>query len=117
VRRLCPHCKVPRALSDQDKRDLGIPLDIPGMPCATKGCDRCRGTGFSGRLAIYEVILLTPAMQELVAHSAPAPKMREQAFRDGYVPMRTYGWFKVMQGMTTIEEVISVTSSDIGGDD
>jgi type II secretory ATPase GspE/PulE/Tfp pilus assembly ATPase PilB-like protein len=117
VRRLCPHCKVPREISDEDKRNLGIPLDIPGMPYTLKGCDRCRGTGFAGRLAIYEVILVTPAMQELVAHSAPAPKMREQAFRDGYVPMRTYGWFKVMQGMTTIEEVISVTSTDIGGGD
>ena len=56
-------------------------------------------------------------MQELVAHSAPAPKIREQAFRDGYVPMRNYGWHKVMQGTTTIEEVITVTSSDIGGGD
>jgi general secretion pathway protein E len=54
-------------------------------------------------------------MQELVAHRAQAPKLREQAFRDGYVPMRTYGWYKALQGATTIEEVISVTSSDIGG--
>lgn len=115
VRRLCPHCKTTREVSDQDKRDLGIPLDIPGQVCAPRGCDRCRGTGFAGRLAIYEVVLLTPAMQELVAHGAQAPKLREQAFRDGYVPMRTYGWHKVMQGLTTIEEVISVTSSDIGG--
>jgi type II secretory ATPase GspE/PulE/Tfp pilus assembly ATPase PilB-like protein len=115
VRRLCPHCKTPREITDDDKLSLGIPLDIPGTPYSAHGCDRCRGTGFSGRLAIYEVILLTPAMQELVAHSAPAPKMREQAYRDGYIPMRNYGWQKVMQGMTTIEEVISVTSTDIGG--
>ncbi len=115
VRRLCPHCKTPRLLSDQDKRDLGIPLDLPGQPYSACGCDRCRGTGFSGRLAIYEVVLLTGAMQELVAHSAPAAKLREQAFRDGYVPMRMYGWHKAMQGMTTIEEVISVTSSEFEG--
>ncbi len=115
VRKLCPNCKTPREISEQDKIGLGIPLDIPGKPYAANGCDRCRGTGFSGRMAIYEVVLLTPAMQELVAHSAPAPKLREQAFRDGYVPMRTYGWHKALQGMTTIEEVISVTSSDIGG--
>ena len=115
VRRLCPNCKVPREITEQDKRDLGIPLDIPGMPYQPRGCDRCRGTGFAGRMAIYEVVLVTPGMAELVAHSAPAPKMREQAYRDGYVPMRTYGWYKVMQGMTTIEEVISVTSTDLGG--
>lgn len=115
VRRLCPHCKTPRDLSDSDKRDLGIPLDIPGQAYAAHGCDRCRGTGFSGRLAIYEVVLLTGAMQELVAHGAQPVKLREQAFRDGYVPMRVYGWHKAMQGMTTIEEVISVTSSEFEG--
>lgn len=115
VRRLCPHCKVPREVSDQDKRDLGIPLHLPGQPASPKGCDRCRGTGFAGRLAIYEVILITQPMQELVAHRAQGPELRAQAIRDGYVPMREYGWHKVMKGETTIEEVISVTSSDIGG--
>ena len=117
VRRLCPHCKVPREISTKDIIDLEIPRDIPGQIYAPKGCDRCRMTGFSGRLAIYEVVILTQAMQELVAHSRPLAEMKIQALKDGYVPMRTYGWHKVMQGETTIEEVISVTSSDIGGAD
>lgn len=115
VRKLCTHCRVPREVSLVDRRNLGIPDDLQGTIYSPGGCDRCRGTGFSGRLAIYEVVLLTPAMQELVAHGAPAPKMRDQALRDGFVPMRNYGWHKVMKGLTTIEEVISVTSSDIGG--
>ncbi len=115
VRKLCPTCKVPREVSDQDRRDLGIPLHIPGQVYSPKGCDRCRNTGFSGRLAIYEIILLTQPMQELVAHRAQAVELRAQAVRDGYIPMREYGWHKVMKGETTIEEVISVTSSDIGG--
>ena len=117
VRKLCTNCRVPREVSLVDRRNLGIPDELQGTIYSPGGCDRCRGTGFSGRLVIYEVVLLTPAMQELVAHGAPAPKMRDQALRDGYVPMRTYGWYKVMQGSTTIEEVISVTSSDIGGGD
>ncbi len=117
VRKLCTNCRVPREVSLVDRRNLGIPDELQGTIYSPGACDRCRGTGFSGRLAIYEVVLLTPAMQELVAHGAPAPKMRDQALRDGYVPMRTYGWHKVMQGSTTIEEVISVTSSDIGGGD
>lgn len=115
VRKLCTHCRVPREVSLVDRRNLGIPDELQGTIYSPGGCDRCRGTGFSGRLAIYEVVLLTPAMQELVAHGAPAPKMRDQALRDGFVPMRNYGWHKVMKGLTTIEEVISVTSSDIGG--
>ncbi|MGL5019252.1 MAG: GspE/PulE family protein [Luteolibacter sp.] len=116
VRKLCPHCKTPREVSDQDRRDLGIPSHIVGQVYAPKGCDRCRMTGFSGRLAIYEIILLTQPMQELVAHRAQAVELRAQAVRDGYIPMREYGWHKAMKGETTIEEVISVTSSDIGGD-
>jgi general secretion pathway protein E len=108
VRRLCPHCKIPRDVSEQDRRDLGIPLHIPGQAYSPKGCDRCRTTGFSG--------LITQQMQELVAHRAQSAELRAQAVRDGYIPMRDYGWYKVMKGDTTIEEVISVTSSDIGGD-
>lgn len=114
VRRLCPHCKVPRELSASDKDELGIPAEIPGQAYSAGSCDRCRGTGFAGRLAIYEVALVTDAMQDLVAHGAPAAQIREQAIADGYVPMRTYGWHKALQGETTIEEVISVTSTDHG---
>ena len=116
VRRLCPHCRKPRQLTSLDRQDLGIPDQITGQAYSPGSCDRCRMTGFSGRLAIYEVILLTPAMQELIAHRAQAPEMRVQALRDGYIPMREYGWYKVMRGDTTIEEVVSVTSSEIGGD-
>ncbi|MGD7651901.1 MAG: GspE/PulE family protein, partial [Verrucomicrobiales bacterium] len=88
VRRLCPTCKTPRPLTEQEKIDIGIPLHIPGTPFQPVGCDRCRGTGFSGRLAIYEVVLVTPQMEHLVTHSATAAEMREQALKDGFVPMR-----------------------------
>ncbi len=117
VRRLCPHCKVPRPVTDDDRRELGMPLDIVGQAYSPAGCDQCRNTGFAGRLAIYEVVLLTPPMQDLISHSAHANDVRAQSVRDGYLPMRGYGWHKVMQGETTIEEVVSVTSSDIGGVD
>jgi type II secretory ATPase GspE/PulE/Tfp pilus assembly ATPase PilB-like protein len=51
-----------------------------------------------------------------VTHRAPAAEIRTQALKDGYIPMRIYGWHKVMQGQTTVEEIISVTATDIGGD-
>jgi len=116
VRKLCPHCKIPREVSDEDRMGLGIPMNLTGQAYTIKpgGCDKCRATGFSGRLAIYEVVLLTQAMQELVAHGAQANEIRAQAVRDGFIPLRGYGWHKVMQGETTIEEVVSVTASDIG---
>ncbi|MBB09214.1 MAG: secretion system protein E [Roseibacillus sp.] len=117
VRRLCETCKRPVSLSDEEKQDLGIPLELSGTPYEAVGCDHCRNTGFSGRLAIYEIALLTVPMQELIAQGAPANEVKALAIKEGYKPMREYGWAKVMQGQTTIEEVISVTSSDLGGGD
>tara|TARA_B100001093_G_scaffold404812_2_gene392968 strand:- start:2224 stop:2640 length:417 start_codon:yes stop_codon:yes gene_type:complete len=116
VRRLCEKCRRPATVSDDDKRELGIPLELEGTAYEAVGCDHCRNTGFSGRLAIYEIALLTVPMQELIAHGAPASEVKALAMKEGYVPMREYGWSKVMQGETTIEEVISVTSSDLGGE-
>jgi len=116
VRRLCDHCKTPREVSEQDRRDLGIPMNLEGQAYDARGCDRCRDTGFLGRLAIYEVAVLSNAMQDLVAHNSDQPAIRAQAVKDGYIPMRGYGWYKVMEGLTTMEEVISVTATDTGGE-
>ena len=115
VRRLCRSCRRPVSLTDEEKRALGIPPGIAATPYEAVGCDHCRNTGFSGRLAIYEIVLLTLPMQDLIAHGTPASEVKALAVKEGYVPMREYGWSKVMQGETTIEEVISVTSSDLGG--
>ena len=116
VRRLCESCRRPISLSEEKKQELGIPLDLEGTAYEAVGCDHCRGTGYSGRLAIYEIALLTVPMQELIAQGAPASEVKALAIKEGYEPMREYGWTKVMQGQTTIEEVISVTSSDLGGE-
>ena len=116
VRRLCQNCKQPTTITDEQRTRLSIP-DLPGqayVPSPT-GCDQCRNTGFSGRLAIYEVALLTEPMQELIVKGANGAVLKEQALRDGYVPMRDYGWYKVMTGMTTVEEVVSATAVDLGG--
>ncbi len=114
VRRLCHNCRKPRELTLADRQELGIPPELTGQAYDAVGCDHCRGTGFSGRLAIFEAVVLTRKMQDLVAHSASSAQIRQQAVSDGFLPMREYGLHKVMQGETTIEEVISVTSSDIG---
>lgn len=116
VRRLCSYCKVPRDITPEDRQAFGMPMDLEGQAYDAKGCDRCRETGFSGRLAIYEVVVLGQRMQDMIAHGADSPALRSQAVKDGYIPMRGYGWYKVMQGLTTLEEVIAVTATDGGGD-
>ncbi|MDP0489801.1 MAG: GspE/PulE family protein [Verrucomicrobiota bacterium JB023] len=115
VRRLCQHCKRPIEISEDQHRKLKIPK-LPGQAYEPAGCDKCRNTGFAGRLAIYEVAILTEKMQDLIVRGATHAEWREQAVADGYLPMREYGWYKVMAGMTTIEEVISATAVDLGGD-
>ena len=98
VRRLCPHCKAPYEMTAKDRRDFNIPGHIAGQAYSAVGCDRCRNTGYSGRLAIYEAALLTQAMQDLIAHGGATSKaLHAQALKDGYVPIREYGLVKVMQ--------------------
>ena len=113
VRRLCSQCKTPVEVLTEQRHLLGIPDCITGQAYEPVGCDKCRNTGFSGRLAIYEVILIGSEMEELVSKNAASPLLKAQAVKDGYIPMREYGWHKVMKGITTIEEFVSVTATDI----
>jgi len=112
VRKLCPHCRKAIEVPYQQRIDLGIPEDLDGQAYEAVGCDECRDSGYQGRLAIYEVALITQKMQDLVAKGAPQRELYDHARTEGYIPMRDYGWCKVMQGETTIEEVISATSGD-----
>ena len=116
VRRLCKNCKTPVEVPLDQRVRLGIPDYVTGQAYEPVGCDKCRNTGFSGRLAIYEVILIGNEMEELVAKNSDSPTLKAQAVKDGYIPMREYGWYKVMKGVTTIEEVVSVTATDLASD-
>ncbi len=114
VRKLCTTCKTPREITAEERTNLGISSDLVGQAYQPVGCNKCRNTGYSGRLAIYEAALITEAMETLVAQGASADKIKQQALKDGFVPMRDYGWFKVMQGLTSVEEIISVTTTEAG---
>ena len=112
VRTLCPHCKQPAHYSkDSSRPRLRGRGRHDHLHSVHQRLHRCRSTGYHGRLAIYEIILLTHAMQELVAARASANEAPPGA-QDGYIPMREYGWRKVLEGVTTIEEVMRVTSED-----
>ena len=78
-----------------------------------KGCDHCNHTGFYGRLAIYEVAVVTKTIQELIVKKASEKEIKDCAIREGFMQMRDYGLHKVIEGETTLEEVVSVTTSDM----
>ncbi|MDB6071583.1 MAG: Secretion system protein [Verrucomicrobiales bacterium] len=117
VRRLCPHCRRPAEEHqghDGYLESLGFPVDQKHRILTAVGCRECRGTGYRGRMAIIEICAVTPAMQELVAARAPVSALRLRAREQGMLPMRDYGWLKVISGETTLEEVIAVTAADHG---
>ncbi len=114
VRVLCPECKEvePDAQAKLLELKYHGPLSAPVYRAREGGCEACRATGYKGRMSIYELVRLTPAMGELITHKASGQQLLQQALKDGYRPMREYGVRKILGGLTTIEEVISVTVAE-----
>src|SRR5262249_36418520 len=115
-RRLCSSCKLPTTPDPAHLHLLGLPAAGAGAVFRARGCEACRGTGFQGRLAIYELCLLTPALQHLINRRAHPHEFYRQAVADGYMPRRLYGWQKVLAGEPTLEEVLSVTAAESSPD-
>lgn len=113
VRVLCPHCKKSAEYSGGYLKRIGFPLESAGSVYAAVGCEACRATGYQGRAAIYEICLVSARLQDLITQSKAASILRTVAVEEGMVPLRQYGWNKVIAGFTTIEEVVRVTAADL----
>src|SRR4051812_13774617 len=114
VRTLCKHCKqkfeLNRAEDQQAWQALVSPWTSkqPARLYKPVGCLECRMTGFTGRIGIYETLVLTPAFKALVGASPDLARLRDQGVKDGMKPLRISGAMKVGAGLTTIEEVLKV---------
>jgi type II secretory ATPase GspE/PulE/Tfp pilus assembly ATPase PilB-like protein len=113
VRRLCVHCRTPGDYEPAYLVQVGLPADAQVYVPAPNGCDQCSHSGFHGRLAIYEVCVLTKALQDLIVAGAGEAEIRIKAENEGFINMREYGLRKVLEGVTTIEEVVSVTTAEM----
>jgi general secretion pathway protein E/type IV pilus assembly protein PilB len=113
VRVLCPHCKrhgeQPRSFLEQ----VGFPLEHADKIFQPAGCDHCRHTGYQGRAALFEICLVTPAMQEMISEGKPGEVLRAKALEEGMIPLRQDGWNRVLAGITSVEEVVRVTASEL----
>ena len=113
VRTLCPHCKQPQPLR-ADESELWDALVAPwksSRPSQLQhqmGCLECRMTGYSGRIGIYEILLMSPELHKLITPSADIARIREVACNEGMKPLRISGAAKVAAGITTLDEVIKV---------
>ena len=103
VRRVCEHCATVAPVTGDDLFALGLPTP-PHLPKAT-GCDRCDGTGYAGRVGVFEMLRVTPAIRELILADAPSDDIREAASAAGMTPLALDAWRKVEAGLTTLEEV------------
>ncbi|MES2737670.1 MAG: ATPase, T2SS/T4P/T4SS family [Verrucomicrobiota bacterium] len=111
VRTLCPHCKAPAHHEESFLRACGFPLEWKDKLFHPVGCRSCRNTGFTGRLAIMEICLMTEILSEKINLRATTMELKAQALKDGMIPMRQYGFRKASQGITTLEEVMTVTAA------
>ncbi len=112
VRRLCLECRVPGSeYSEEFLRSVGFPAREANRIYAANpgGCDSCGHTGYRGRIAVYELFRITEKVQELIVSGASKQDLQRQGMLDGFTNMRDYGWRKVIEGHTTVEEVVSST--------
>ena len=111
VRRICKECSLPAEYTDEFLRSVGFPRnEVGGIRQANpEGCETCGHTGYRGRTAVYELFRITEKVQELIVGGATKQDLQRQGMLDGFVNMREYGGRKVIEGDTTIEEVVSST--------
>jgi type II secretory ATPase GspE/PulE/Tfp pilus assembly ATPase PilB-like protein len=113
VRTLCESCKEPEP--DPGAKIKLLDPQAPEAPifrAKVGGCELCRRTGYRGRMAIYELCSINKAMGELISSKASGAALLKQAIADGFLPMRRYGLKKVLEGLTTVDEVLGETFGD-----
>jgi type II secretory ATPase GspE/PulE/Tfp pilus assembly ATPase PilB-like protein len=115
VRKLCTFCRAAGELTEYEMSALQIE---PGMLKQSSvmrpiGCDKCRGKGFRGRMGIFEMFLVDDEVRNMINNNASTIALRQRARELGMRTLREDGVRKVLSGMTTADEVISTTMSDL----
>nr|WP_229505217.1 GspE/PulE family protein [Massilia mucilaginosa] len=113
VRTLCPLCKAPGGeLNDDVWESIGGSWNIPKPAVVYRpiGCPECRQTGFRGRTGLYELLTVTEGFTGMIGKQTDLAALRKQSVDDGMKPLRIAGAYKIMEGVTTAEEVLKVTA-------
>ena len=115
IRKLCPYCKRERDFTDEEKKIIesigqkyGVQFDLTNAKTYDAvGCDKCNQSGYFDRIAIFETLLITDPIKELIVKDASTIEIREEAYKEGYKPMIIEGIKKVINGVTTLQELNS----------
>ncbi|GAB3439383.1 ATPase, T2SS/T4P/T4SS family [Massilia solisilvae] len=114
VRTLCVHCKATGGdLSDDVWQSIGGAWNLPKPATVYRpvGCPECRQTGYRGRTGLYELATVTEQFTRLIGEQTDLQALRQQSMADGMKPLRMAGAHKIIEGVTTAEEVLKVTSA------
>ncbi len=114
ARKICQNCKAEQAVSETALLKIGFtPGKLKNVKCYMgTGCPECNNTGYKGRIALYEVMSVKDEIKELILQGASASDIKKEAIRLGMSTLRQSGIKKVMDGITTIEELLRVTFED-----
>ena len=115
VRRLCPKCKTPAGLTEYELNMLHIDEgQLTGAHIMRPvGCELCRGKGYKGRMGIFELFVVDDEVRNMINNNASTIGLRQRARELGMRTLREDGIRKVLAGMTTAEEVLTTTMTDL----
>jgi type IV pilus assembly protein PilB len=111
LRRLCPHCRKPTQMNQRllelmfEGRSIPETVDQHATYYSAAGCEACGGTGYTGRVPIYEILTVTPAVENAIENGLPLSKLRELAVAEGMVELAISGLQQASLGVTSVEEV------------
>lgn len=114
ARKICNDCKQPITIERKTLEEIGFtPEHIANAKLFKgEGCRNCNGTGYRGRVALYEVMRFSDSLKEMVLQGSPAAELKSAAIRQGMLTLRMSGIRKVLDGVTTTEEILRVTMAD-----
>ncbi len=113
VRKICSLCKEPWKATDERAKVLAHAGFDGGEAFRGRGCEKCRQTGYSGRLGIYEMLVMDDSMRDLVTRNPDVTMLRKLCRERGLVTLRTDGFGKVLKGLTTVDEILRVTENSM----
>lgn len=109
IREICPACAVEQKITDVEIKLLDISPTEISVVHRGEGCNRCGGTGYRGRIGLYELLMITDEIRHLINTGVDANVIREKAIEQGMLTLRQDALNKLIKGLTTVEEVVRVT--------
>ena len=112
IRKICPACKTEIKLTDEVRKKFKISDKAGPHMYRGEGCKDCNKTGYKGRIGLIETLILSPEIKKLILEKSPESKIMEQARKEGMKTLRENGISKVLNGQTTLDEIVRVTVGD-----